>query len=80
MARHHNNKYKKRNQETTFVVREECELMDFLMKVMDGISRTKVKKLLTYDSVHVNDRALGSLLKYVREADFMPTALCRKSK
>lgn len=59
MARHHNNKYKKKNQETTFFVREECELMDFLMKVMDGISRTKVKKLLTYDSVHVNDRPVS---------------------
>ena len=55
MAKHYNNRYKKNNQETIFVVREDCELMDFLMKAMDGISRTKVKKLLTYDSVYVNE-------------------------
>ena len=59
MARHYNNKYKKKNQEINFVVREECELMEFLMKAMDGISRTKVKKLLTYDSVYVNDRVVS---------------------
>lgn len=59
MAKHYNNKYKKNNQETIFIVREDCELMDFLMKAMDGISRTKVKKLLTYDSVYVNDRAVS---------------------
>ena len=59
MARHYNNKYKKKNQEINFIVREECELMEFLMKAMDGISRTKVKKLLTYDSVYVNDRVVS---------------------
>ena len=59
MARHYNNKYKKKNQEINFVVREDCELMEFLMKAMDGISRTKVKKLLTYDSVYVNDRVVS---------------------
>ncbi len=59
MARHYNNRYKKKSQEIDFIVREECELMDFLMKAMDGISRTKVKKMLTYDSVHVNDRAVS---------------------
>ena len=59
MAKHYNNRYKKKSQEIDFIVREECELMDFLMKAMDGISRTKVKKMLTYDSVHVNDRAVS---------------------
>ena len=62
MARHYNNKnnkYKKKSQEIDFIVREECELMEFLMKAMDGISRTKVKKMLTYDLVNVNDRAVS---------------------
>ena len=62
MARHYNNKnnkYKKKSQEIDFIVREECELMEFLMKTMDGISRTKVKKMLTYDLVNVNDRAVS---------------------
>ena len=62
MARHYNNKnnkYKKKSQEIDFIVREECELMEFLMKGMDGISRTKVKKMLTYDLVNVNDRAVS---------------------
>lgn len=59
MARHTNNRYKKKPQETVFTVREECELLYFLMKAMDGISRTKVKKLLTYDSVYVNDRVVS---------------------
>ena len=62
MARNYNNKnnkYKKKSQEIDFIVREECELMEFLMKAMDGISRTKVKKMLTYDLVNVNDRAVS---------------------
>ena len=59
MARHYNNKYKNKSQETVFTVREEGELLDFLMKAMDGISRTKVKKMLTYDSVYVNDRVVS---------------------
>ena len=62
MVRHYNNnnnKYKKKSQEIDFIVREECELMEFLMKAMDGISRTKVKKMLTYDLVNVNDRAVS---------------------
>ena len=59
MARHYNNRYKKKSQEIDFIVREECELMDFLMKAMDGISRTKVKKMLTYDLVNVNDRVVS---------------------
>lgn len=62
MARHYNNKnnkYKKKSQEIDYIVREECELMEFLMKAMDGISRTKVKKMLTYDLVNVNDRAVS---------------------
>lgn len=62
MARHYNNKnnkYKKKSQEIDFIVREECELMEFLMKAMDGISRTKVKKMLTYDLVNVNDKAVS---------------------
>ena len=59
MARHYNNKYKNKSQETVFTVREEGELLEFLMKAMDGISRTKVKKMLTYDSVYVNDRVVS---------------------
>ena len=62
MARHYNNKnnkYRKKSQEIDFIVREECELMEFLMKAMDGISRTKVKKMLTYDLVNVNDRVVS---------------------
>ena len=59
MAKHYNNRYKKRAQETVFIAREDCELLEFLMKAMDGISRTKVKKLLTYDSVYVNDRVVS---------------------
>lgn len=59
MARHQKNKYRKKPQEISFIVREECELLDFLMKAMDGISRTKVKKMLTYDSVYVNDNIVS---------------------
>ena len=59
MARHYNNKYQKKSQETVFTVREDAPLMEFLMKAMDGISRTKVKKMLTYDSVYVNDRVVS---------------------
>ena len=59
MARHYNNKYKNKSHETVFTVREEGELLEFLMKAMDGISRTKVKKMLTYDSVYVNDRVVS---------------------
>ena len=59
MARHYNNKYKNKSQETVFTVRKEGELLEFLMKAMDGISRTKVKKMLTYDSVYVNDRVVS---------------------
>ena len=62
MARRYNNKnnkYRKKSQEIDFIVREECELMEFLMKAMDGISRTKVKKMLTYDLVNVNDRVVS---------------------
>ena len=59
MARHYNNKYKKKSQEIVFTVREDAPLMEFLMKAMDGISRTKVKKMLTYDSVYVNDRVVS---------------------
>lgn len=59
MAKHYNNRYKKRAQETVFIAREDCELLEFLMKAMYGISRTKVKKLLTYDSVYVNDRVVS---------------------
>lgn len=59
MAKHYNNRYKKKSQETIFIVREESELMNFLMRVMDGISRTKVKKMLTNNMVHVNDRIVS---------------------
>ncbi len=59
MARHSNKRYRNKPQETFFVVKEESELLDFLMKAMDGISRTKVKKFLTYDSVYVNDRPIS---------------------
>ena len=59
MARHYNNRYQKKSQETVFTVREESQLMEFLMKAMDGISRSKVKKMLSHDSVHVNDRVVS---------------------
>ena len=62
MARHYNNKnnkYRKKSQEIDYIVSEECELMEFLMKAMDGISRTKVKKMLTYDLVNINDRVVS---------------------
>lgn len=59
MARHSNKRYRKKAQETVFIAREESGLLEFLMKAMDGISRTKVKKLLTYDSVYVNDKAVS---------------------
>ena len=59
MARHYNNKYKKKSQDIVYTVREDATLMEFLMKAMDGISRTKVKKMLTYDSVYVNDRVVS---------------------
>ena len=59
MARHYNNKYQKKSQETVFTVREDAQLMEFLIKAMDGISRSKVKKMLSHDTVHVNDRVVS---------------------
>ena len=49
MARHYNNKYRKKSQETVFIVKEDAYLMEFLMKAMDGISRSKVKRMLSND-------------------------------
>lgn len=40
----------------TFKVREEAELMPFLMKALDGISRNKAKSILTGGGVRVNRR------------------------
>ncbi|MDR3118541.1 MAG: RluA family pseudouridine synthase [Mediterranea sp.] len=40
---------------TTFAVKEPCELMDFLMKAKDGISRTTAKSLLSKRQVCVNN-------------------------
>lgn len=39
----------------TFAVNEPCELMDFLMKAKDGISRTTAKSLLTNRLVYVDN-------------------------
>ncbi|MDR0746060.1 MAG: RluA family pseudouridine synthase [Mediterranea sp.] len=40
---------------TTFPVKEPCELMDFLMKAKDGISRTTAKSLLSKRKVYVDN-------------------------
>ena len=40
---------------TTFPVKEPCELMDFLMKAKDGISRTTAKSLLSKRQVYVDN-------------------------
>lgn len=40
---------------TTFPVKESCELMDFLMKAKDGISRTTAKSLLSKRQVYVDN-------------------------
>lgn len=39
----------------TFPVKEPCELMDFLMKAQDGISRTTAKSLLSKRQVYVDN-------------------------
>lgn len=39
----------------TFTVKEPCELMDFLMKAKDGISRTTAKSLLSKRQVYVEN-------------------------
>lgn len=41
---------------TTFIVKQPVELMNFLMEKMAGISRTKVKSLLTHRTVFVNQK------------------------
>lgn len=40
---------------TTYPVKEQCELLDFLMKAKDGISRNSAKSLLTNRMVYVNN-------------------------
>lgn len=39
----------------TFAVKEPCELMDFLMKAKDGISRTTAKSLLAKRQIYVDN-------------------------
>lgn len=40
---------------TTYQVKEQCELLDFLMKAKEGISRNSAKSLLTNRMVYVNN-------------------------
>lgn len=45
----------RRPQSTVYNVKEKTELMDFLMKIMNGTSRTRVKSLLVHRMVSVNN-------------------------
>ena len=48
--------YKKSEKETVILVREESELMAFLLAKMGGMSRTSVKSLLSHRQVMVNGK------------------------
>ena len=45
---------KARNRYKDYPVREECELLTFLMTYIEGISRTRAKELLSRKMVYVN--------------------------
>ncbi len=45
-------------QYTTFKVKEESELLPFILKTLDGISRSKAKAILSGDGVRVNKKII----------------------
>ena len=53
------NNYNKENKNVSYAVKEDCELMIFLMNKMSGISRNKVKNILTNGLVWVDDEVVS---------------------
>lgn len=55
MNRNHNHRVPRNNDKSlVFTVKEECGLLDFVMKCLDGISRNKAKSILTKKGVTVD--------------------------
>lgn len=71
----------RRPQATIYNVKENAELMDFLMKVMNGTSRTRVKSLLAHRMVSVDNSVItkynypleaGMIVSISRTGDLHP--------
>ncbi|MBQ0120718.1 MAG: RluA family pseudouridine synthase [Bacteroidales bacterium] len=57
MKRNHNHRVPRATDKSlSFTVREECGLLDFVMKCLDGISRNKAKSILTKGGALVDGR------------------------
>ena len=57
MNRNHNHKVPRAtDRSTVFTAREECGLLDYVMRCLDGISRNKAKAILTKGGVTVDGR------------------------
>lgn len=66
-----NNRNKKANKELCFEVREESELLPFLMKMLHGKSRNSIKSLLSHKQIRVNKAVVSQFNAPLKVKDWV---------